>query len=118
MEPVYLDFHIHTSANPEHPNEQYDLDALIRGVENVCAGSPFLISITDHNFVNKTIYLQAAKRVENLLLGVELHVRNYEECRPYHCHIIFNILDINEDVIDDINKKLDELYQTNGILEV
>lgn len=115
MEPVYLDFHIHTSANPEHPNEQYDLDALIRGVENVCAGSPFLISITDHNFVNKTIYLQAAKRVENLLLGVELHVRNYEECRPYHCHIIFNILDINEDVIDDINKKLDELYPVKKV---
>lgn len=115
MEPVYLDFHIHTSANPEHPNEQYDLDALLRGVENICAGSPFLISITDHNFVNKTIYLQAAKRVENLLLGVELHVRNYEECRPYHCHIIFNVPVINEDIIDDINKKLDELYPVKKI---
>ncbi|MBJ54224.1 MAG: ATPase [Gammaproteobacteria bacterium] len=110
MEPVYLDFHIHTSANPESPNEQYDLDALIRGIESIAEGSPFLISITDHNFVNKSVYLRAARKIDNLLLGVELHVRNYDECRPYHCHIIFNVPDISEDVIDDINAKLDELY--------
>ncbi|ALO44899.1 hypothetical protein [Pseudohongiella spirulinae] len=110
MEPVYLDFHIHTSANPESPNEQYDLDALITGVESISEGSPFLISITDHNFVNKSVYLRAAKKIENLLLGVELHIRNYDECRPYHCHIIFNVPNISEAVIDDINAKLDELY--------
>jgi hypothetical protein len=110
MEPVYLDFHIHTSSNPESPNEQYDLDTLIKGIQNISDGSQFLISITDHNFINKPIYLQAVGKIENLLLGVELHVRNYEKCRPYHCHIIFNITDINENVIDDINTKLDELY--------
>lgn len=110
MKPVYLDFHIHTSANPEKPNDQYDLDALISGIKNICGESPFLISITDHNFVNKPVYLKAAKQIENILLGVELHVRNYEICRPYHCHILFNISDINENVIDDINEKLDDLY--------
>ncbi|MBS4050407.1 MAG: hypothetical protein KGZ69_04325, partial [Methylomonas sp.] len=115
MEPVYLDFHIHTSANPESPNEQYDLDALIRGVENISNGSPFLISITDHNFVNKAVYLQAASKIENLLLGVELHIRNYEECKPYHCHIIFNISAIDENVIDDINAKLDDLYPIKSV---
>ncbi|MES9957607.1 MAG: ATPase [Sedimenticola sp.] len=115
MEPVYLDFHIHTSENPESPNEHYDLDALISGIESTSKGSPSLISITDHNFVNKAIYLQAVNKITNLLLGVELHVRNYEECRPYHCHIIFNVPDINKNIIDDINAKLDELYPVKAV---
>ena len=28
MEPVFLDFHIHTSSDPEKPNSGYDLGAL------------------------------------------------------------------------------------------
>ena len=110
MEPVFLDFHIHTSSNFEQPNEDYDLSTLKSGIEKIADGSPYLISITDHNFVNKKVYLEAAEEIENILLGVELHVRNYEECKPYHCHIIFNVDDIAETVIDDVNAILDRLY--------
>ncbi|WP_335903808.1 hypothetical protein [Shewanella algae] len=110
MEPVYLDFHIHTSSNFESPNQDYDLQALKSGIEKIADGSPYLISITDHNFVNKKVYLNAAKEIENILLGVELHVRNYKECKPYHCHILFNVDEIDEAVIDDVNEKLDKLY--------
>ena len=110
MEPVFLDFHIHTSENPEVPNENYNLQALKSGIEKIADGSPYLISITDHNFVNKHTYLEAANEIENILLGVELHVRNYKDCPPYHCHIIFNVKDINEGVIDGVNEKLDNLY--------
>lgn len=110
MEPVYLDFHIHTSSDFENPNQNYDLLTLKSGIEKIADGSPYLISITDHNFVNKKVYLEAKNEIENILLGVELHVRNYKECRPYHGHIIFNVQEINETVIDDINIKLDQLY--------
>lgn len=110
MKPVFLDFHIHTSSNPENPNEDYDISSLQKGVESIAEESPYLISITDHNFVNKNAYIKALDIIDNLLLGVELHVRNYEECKPYHCHIIFNIDGISENVIDDINLKLDSLY--------
>ncbi|PHR48396.1 hypothetical protein [Cycloclasticus sp.] len=110
MKPVFLDFHIHTSSNFENPNEDYDLLKLKSGIEQIADGSPYLISITDHNFVNKKIYLKAAEEMEYILLGVELHVRNYKECKPYHCHIIFNVEKINEAVIDDVNEKLDRLY--------
>jgi len=110
MKPVFLDFHIHTSSNFESPNEDYDLQKLKSGVERIADGSPYLISITDHNFVNKKIYLKAAEEIENILLGVELHVRNYKECKPYHCHILFNVEEIDSTVIDDVNAKLDKLY--------
>ena len=110
MEPVFIDFHIHTSSNFESPNEDYDLGELKAGVEKIANGQPYLISLTDHNFINKKVYVQANQEIEHILLGVELHVRNYAECKPYHCHMIFNIEEIDESVIDDINEKLDHLY--------
>ena len=115
MEPVFVDFHIHTSSNPDHPNDDYDIFSLKKGIENIANGSPYLISITDHNFVNKKAYIKALAEIENILLGVELHIRNYGECKPYHCHIIFSIKDISEQVIDDINEKLDELYPQKAV---
>jgi len=39
-----------------------------------------------------------------------LHVRNYEAASPYHCHILFNLDEIDAATIDDINQKLDVLY--------
>lgn len=110
MEPVFIDFHIHTSSNFECPNEDYDLGALKAGIEKIAGDQPYLISLTDHNFINKKVYLDAVQEIENILLGVELHVRNYPQCKPYHCHMIFNIEEINEAVIDDVNEKLDILY--------
>lgn len=110
MEPVFIDFHIHTSDDVNSQNESYDLDQLKLKLEEISDGSRYLVSITDHNFINKSVYLKAKEELDNILLGVELHIRNYDEAPPYHCHILFNKDVIDEGVIDDINQKLDELY--------
>lgn len=110
MKPVFIDFHIHTSDNPEKLNQKYEIETLKDKIEEISDGEEFLISLTDHNVVNKTVYLEASKVIKNLLLGVELHVRNFPESKPYHCHILFNLETITEDIIDDVNGKLDELY--------
>lgn len=110
MEAIYLDLHIHTSADSNNLNEDYDIDALIDGIDRVSGNSKFLISLTDHNIVNKSAYLRAKDKIENILLGVELHVRNYSECPPYHCHMFFNLDEITDAEIDEINTKLDVLY--------
>lgn len=110
MDAVFLDFHIHTSVNPEKLDESYDVDTLKSRIEEISDGSEYLISLTDHNTINKSVYLQAIKKIPHLLLGVELHVRNFDDARPYHCHILFNVDPIDADTIDDINSKLDELF--------
>lgn len=110
VRPVYLDTHIHTSNNPSTPNEQYDLEALVSKIKQVSDDSDFLISITDHNMINKSVYLRAIELDLNIILGVEIHVQNYPDCPAYHCHIYFKLESIDESVIDDINSKLDDLY--------
>lgn len=115
MDPVYLDLHIHTSDNPNRLNTAYDLNTLRRRVEETAKGSVFLISLTDHNTINKTAYLGAVDLFDNLLLGAELHVRNYDEAPPYHCHIFFRVPAIDEPTIDAINKILDGLYPTKAV---
>lgn len=110
MEPIFLDFHIHTSENPENLNDSYDLDTLKNKIEEIADGAGYLISLTDHNTVNKPVYLKAVQKFKNILLGVELHVRNHDVAKPYHCHILFNLENIDTESIDDINLKLDKLY--------
>jgi len=110
MEPVFLDLHIHTSENPDDLNTGYALDTLKAKIEKLSLGSPYLISLTDHNTVNKSVYLDAIGKFPNILLGVELHVRNYDSRKPYHCHIYFNLETIDESSIDNINRILDKLY--------
>jgi hypothetical protein len=110
MKPVFIDIHIHTSDNPAILNYTYDIDLLKTKIEGVAGGADYLISLTDHNTVNKPVYLKAIEKFKNIVLGVELHVRNYELARPYHCHILFNLNKIDASTIDDINLKLDELY--------
>jgi len=110
MEPVFIDLHIHTSDNPESLNDSYDLDLLKERLGKTAEGSTYLISFTDHNTINKPIYLKAAEKLENILLGVELHVRNYDHQKPYHCHIYFNLKQIDALSIDTINSILDKLY--------
>ena len=110
MEPVFIDLHIHTSNNPGSLNESYDLDILITKVEEIANGADYLISLTDHNTINKPVYLRAVQKIKHILLGVELHVRNYDNADPYHCHMLFNLKKIDSSTIDDINVKLDELY--------
>ena len=110
MNPIYLDIHIHTSDNPNQLNENYDLDLLVKKILEFNKNSDFLISITDHNVINKPIYLKAVKLGLNIILGVELHIRNYDKCPAYHCHIYFDLPEINESVIDAINTKLAKLF--------
>jgi len=110
MEPVFIDLHIHTSDNPANLNDSYDLDLLKSKIEEVAEGSAYLISLTDHNTVNKPIYLRAVQQFEYILLGVELHIRNYDLQKPYHCHIYFNLQQIDAQSIDGINTILDKLY--------
>lgn len=110
MEPVFVDLHIHTSDDPENLNDSYDLNLLKNKIEEIAERSPYLISLTDHNTINKSIYLKATQRFAHMLLGVELHVRNYDHQKPYHCHIYFRLKQIDESSIDEINAILDNLY--------
>src|SRR5690606_31719499 len=110
MEPIYLDLHIHTSANPTQLNQNYDLKLLTEKIREVSQGADFLISLTDHNTLNKTAYLQAVSMGINIIVGAELHIKSYEESPAYHCHIYFDIQHIEESVLDAIIYALDELY--------
>lgn len=117
MRPVYIDIHIHTSENPDVLNSSYDTRALLSGIERMADGCDALISLTDHNTLNKAAYLafraNANSRV-HLLLGVELHIKNYGNAPAYHCHIIFNCL-VDENNIDEINRILNRLYPKKQI---
>jgi len=110
VNPIYLDTHIHTSENPDVVNEDYDIDLLIQRIHLFNGDSEFLISLTDHNMINKAAYIKAVELGINIILGVELHIRNYNNCPSYHCHIYFDLNIITEGILDDINNKLDELY--------
>jgi hypothetical protein len=116
MNPIFLDIHIHTSDNPNQLNQNYPLEVLLEKIKVYNGDSDFLISITDHNTINKATYLKATQLRINIILGVELHIRNYENCPSYHCHIYFDLKEINGEIIDDLNKKLDELYP-NKVVE-
>lgn len=92
MEPVYVDVHIHTSENPDSLNQSYDIDMLFEKVRAQAQGQHALISLTDHNTINKKAYLDAMSKCESdihLLLGVELHIHYVIDTEAYHCHILF-----------------------------
>ena len=117
MNPIYLDTHIHTSANPNQVNEDYDIDLLVTKIYEFNENSEFLISLTDHNMINKSAYLKAIALNLNIILGVELHIKNYNNCPAYHCHIYFDLKEITEVIIDDINNKLDALYPNKEVVK-
>jgi len=110
MNLLYTDLHIHTSEDPDKVNENYNVELLIQKIKDFNGDSEFLISLTDHNVINKKAYLKATELELNIILGVELHIKNYDESPAYHCHIFFDLPSITEDDIDDINHKLNELY--------
>lgn len=113
MEPVYLDLHIHTSDDPNNLNVNYELDLLISKVTEMAGGNKFLVSFTDHNVINTKVYLEAQTKIkDNLILGVELHMHtsksaNTDSC---HCHIYFDLNEINTTIIQTLNEKLSKLY--------
>lgn len=112
MKAIYTDLHIHTSENADKLNINYDVSSLVMRVKSFCKSDNVLLSLTDHNTVNKVAYEELISlKTVNVILGVELHIINYDECDPYHCHIYFNIQ--KEDIInniDEINCILDKLY--------
>ena len=110
MDPIYLDIHIHTSDNPDSLNQNYDLAALKSGIEAISGGCNYLVSLTDHNVINEKVYIKATSKLTNLIMGVELHIRNYDDAPPYHCHMLFNLDKITSGEIKKINKILDQLY--------
>ena len=115
MKPIYLDLHIHTSEDEENLNQNYDVDLLLSKISRINDNSDFLISLTDHNTINKDAYMKLLSRTDNVILGVELHIKNAENKPPYHCHIYFNLGEITENIIDEINTILDELYPSKKI---
>jgi hypothetical protein len=110
MKPIYLDIHIHTSENPAELTANYDSDKLLQKVKEISGNDDFLVSLTDHNTVNKSAYLNLLTKTQNVLLGCELHIKYVDSKPPYHCHIIFGVSEITVTVINDINIILDELY--------
>jgi len=114
MEPIYTDIHIHTSENPDNLNENYDWRTLLEKVKNKAVGAKILLSLTDHNTINKVVYMDMISHLQehpmiSLLLGVELHINYRKECSAYHCHILFKD-NITEDSINRVNVILDKLY--------
>jgi len=109
---VYIDIHIHTSEDPDNPNESYNVDSLIQSIQRMSQGNESLISLTDHNMLNKDAYMELMDKAPStihVLLGVELHIKNYSEAPAYHCHMIFNC-DVTDKKIDEINESLNKLY--------
>lgn len=115
MNLLYTDLHIHTSDDPNQLNESYNLELLIQKIKEFNGNSEFLISLTDHNIINKRAYLKAIELELNIILGVELHIKNYESSPAYHCHIYFDLPAITESFIDDINTKLNRLYPSKVV---
>ncbi len=117
MNPIYLDLHIHTSDNEDDLNQNYDVDLLLKKINETSNDSDFLISLTDHNTINKSAYLKLLEKTQNVILGVELHIRNAETKPPYHCHMYFNLNEISVEKIDNINIKLIEFLNDGQELE-
>lgn len=108
LKPTYVDIHIHTSENANKLNQEYDKDTLLKKLKEMAHSCPILISLSDHNVINKKAYLDLSNEDINLLIGAELHVKG--DGGIYHCHILFNV-DINEENINKINVILDDLYK-------
>ena len=52
-------FTLHTSENANNLNTNYDIAELVGQIKKLNGDSPFMISLTDHNTINKSAYLKA-----------------------------------------------------------
>jgi len=108
MTPVYLDLHIHTSNNAV-----YNLELLKRKILEISNNSVHLISLTDHNYINTGVYLKAKETFDNIIVGVELHIRYSHKSPFYHCHAYFKDV-LDENSMNKLNEILDELYENKN----
>ena len=67
MEAIYVDLHIHTSENADNLNKSYNIDELIRNINKEAKGRQALISLTDHNTINKDAYLKFINKTRKWL---------------------------------------------------
>ena len=113
MKACYVDVHIHTSDNSNNLNLNYDVEKLKQKVEEISNGHNYLISLTDHNVINEDAYSKLFDICVNFIVGVELHIRNYQDCPAYHCHFLFNLSNDKARCMEQIrslNVILNELY--------
>lgn len=68
MQPIY----IHTSEDANNLNVNYDIAELVGQIKKQNGDSPFMISLTDHNTINKSAYLKAQN------LGLNEGVRHFQ----------------------------------------
>lgn len=113
IEPFYCDMHIHTYQNANRrEGATYDIATLFERLREGAKGHRAVISLTDHNVINKDAYEKALAECGDdiiLILGVELHVKSNGP-KPYHAHAYFNA-DLGDlTVIDRLNALLDRLY--------
>lgn len=78
MKCCYIDIHIHTSKNANEINNKYDVNELKRKIVDQAKNNEYLISLTDHNVINVYAYKKMYEIGMNFLVGVELHIRNYD----------------------------------------
>ena len=110
MLPVYVDIHIHTSENPNCLEQTYNVAELRKRITGLAGDKhPVLISLSDHNTINKTAYMELQKYFNNIVIGAEIHIKKYDSAPPYHCHILFNV-NVTSETIDSLNGVLDKLY--------
>ena len=53
MKSTYVDIHIHTSEIPNKLNDCYNVKELLENINKIAKNNPVLISLTDHNTINK-----------------------------------------------------------------
>lgn len=114
MKPVYTDLHIHTSENADELNKDYNVELLVDRVKEFAKSEDILLSLTDHNVINREAYISLQTLNIDFIVGVELHIRNYKGELPYHCHAYFDMDDKVEEKIvaniDEINDILNDMY--------
>ena len=109
MKVIYVDIHIHTSQNPNNLSSDDNISRLLCNARNFLEYNLVLLSLTNHNTINKSVYLKLINQNISVVLVVEFHIEQYPDAPPYYCHIIFNS-EITEEIINSINVKLNELY--------
>lgn len=107
MKPIYTDLHIHTSQDADNLNDEYNVEMLINKIEDYAKTKNYIISFTDHNVINKKAYLELFKNKISFIVGVELHIRNYDECPAYHCHFYFDFDEYKTE--EDLSKNIEVL---------
>lgn len=113
IEPYYCDMHIHTYADAnKRTGAGYKSEALLEKIRKCASGYKAMISLTDHNIINKNAYKDVVDKGSSdiiLIVGVELHVKS-NGTKPYHAHAYFNFPPNDEAALDALNNILDRLY--------